>query len=109
MLFRSMVFGKNNSKGIRLNGLTPEIISMDDTKAKEQVLLHDAALSDPTMAFILSQMNYPNYPVPMGILRSVEKPCYGDYLKEQEPKVKAEDGTFDLQELLNSGETWCVE
>src|SRR5687767_823511 len=59
-----MIFGKNNEKGIRLVGLKPEVVELGkDGVTETDLLVHNPGLEDPTIAFMLSRMDYPEYPV----------------------------------------------
>ena len=51
---------------------------------------------------------YPEFPLPIGIFRRVQKPTYEDTLKEQEDQIIAAKGTGSIKELLRSGDTWEV-
>jgi 2-oxoglutarate ferredoxin oxidoreductase subunit beta len=53
-------------------------------------------------------MQYPEYPVPMGIFRSVSKPTYEDMLNNQVESAIAAKGPGNLEKLINSGETWVI-
>src|SRR3990172_8499462 len=79
---KPLVFGKNRDKGIRLNGITPEIVSLGKGITEDDLLFHDEKAPEPTLAYLLSRMTYPEFPEPMGIFRDVEKPCYDRMLNE---------------------------
>ena len=98
-------FGNNREHGIRLNGFTPEVVS--DAKSDDGLLVHDAHMDDPTLANILVRMDYPQFPVPLGIFRDVQAPSFDQLVQEQVDKARAKDpGNFEA--LLHSGETWDV-
>jgi 2-oxoglutarate/2-oxoacid ferredoxin oxidoreductase subunit beta len=96
-----LIFGKNRDRGIHLNGLHPEI--REDT---ENALIHDA--SNATLAYLLARMTYPDYPVPFGIFRCVDKPTYEDGLQTQKEEAILTKGVGSLEKLLNSGQVWDV-
>lgn len=98
-------FGKSHEHGIRLNGFTPEIAWNAETD--EGLLVHDAENPSDILANILATMDYPDYPVPVGVFRSVKAPSF-DQLVEQQSVEAMSKGQGDLQALLNSGETWEV-
>jgi 2-oxoglutarate ferredoxin oxidoreductase subunit beta len=105
-----LLFGKDRRQGIRLNGLTPEVVTIGENGVTEADLLqHDAHRADANLAYILSRMDYPAFPVPVGVLRAVERPTYDGVVVEQEVAAQARYGTGDLDEMFNSGETWVVE
>ena len=106
---KPLVFGKNQEKGIRLNGLRPEVVTIgEDGVTMDDLLVHDEYDPEQTLAFILSRMDYPEYPVPMGVYRSIERPTYVSLLQEQIDRAISTKGPGDLEKLLNSGETWVI-
>ena len=70
---KPLIFGKDGSKGIRLNGLTPEIVDTKSVKA-DDLLIHDEKAPEPSLAFLLSRMRYPDFPEPLGVLRRRPRP-----------------------------------
>jgi 2-oxoglutarate ferredoxin oxidoreductase subunit beta len=60
------------------------------------------------MAYILSRLDYPDFPVPIGVLRAVDKPTYDGTVQEQMETALARYGEGDLDALFNSGDTWVV-
>ena len=105
-----MVFGKNNDKGIRLNGLKPEVVELGkDGITEKDLLVHDETLEDPTIAFMLSRMDYPDYPVPVGVIRAVQRPTYNDLLEQQIATAISTQGEGDLEALFRQGDIWEVE
>ncbi len=105
-----MIFGKQEDKGIRLNGLKPEVVQLgEDGITEKDILVHDEAQEDPTIAFMLSRMDYPDYPVPVGVIRAVKRPTYDEMLEDQIQGAIAKQGEGDLDALLHSGDIWTVE
>jgi len=106
-----LIFGKNKDKGIRLDGFSPEVVSLSDGKySADDLMVHDETDHDATYAFILSHMmDNPDLPVPVGIFRSVEKQCYEDALVQQIEMAREKMGEPDLQALLEAGDTWEVK
>ena len=106
---KPMLFGKEHDKGIRLNGLHPEVVTLGENGITEaDILVHDAHAEDPYLALILSRMFWPEYPVPVGVLRSIERPTHSDLIDEQIATAKAKSGEGDIAKALVSGETWTV-
>jgi 2-oxoglutarate ferredoxin oxidoreductase subunit beta len=106
---KPMLFGKEHDKGIRLDGLHPEVVTLGENGVTEaDILVHDAHAEDPYLALILSRMFWPEYPVPVGVLRSVERPTHSDLIDEQIATAKAKSGEGDIAKALVSGETWTV-
>ncbi len=105
-----MIFGKAEDKGIRLKGLKPEVVELGkDGITEKDLLVHDETLEEPTIAFMLSRMEYPDYPVPVGVIRAVKRPTYDDLLGEQIEGAITSQGAGDLDKLLREGDTWVVD
>jgi 2-oxoglutarate ferredoxin oxidoreductase subunit beta len=103
---KPMRFGKQGEKGIRLNGLKPEVVKVADV-GEENLLVHDEKADEPTLAYLLSRMEPPDFPTPLGVFRAVEKPVYSQLLMEQVRNAQAEKAA-DLDALFRQGETWVV-
>jgi 2-oxoglutarate ferredoxin oxidoreductase subunit beta len=95
------------TKGIRLNGMTPEVVETKDVKP-DDLLIHDEKAPDPSLAFLLSRLRYPDFPEPMGVFRSVQQGQYGDVVRNQNTDAIAKRGAGDLQHLVTGDETWTV-
>ena len=106
---KPLIFGKEQTRGVRLNGVTPEIVQIGNGVTEEDLLVHDETRVDPTIAYILAQMGHPKYPVPVGVLRAVEKPTYDQLMEEQIQTAVSRQGEGDLTALFNEGDTWVVE
>jgi 2-oxoglutarate ferredoxin oxidoreductase subunit beta len=102
-----MIFGRDRDKGIRLRGFTPEVVQLGvDGVTEEDLLVHDETAEDPTLAYILSRMWAPRYPVPLGVFRRVLHPTHDQLLTGQIDDAVARRGEGDLRKLLFGGETW---
>jgi len=108
---KPLIFGANNDKGIRLDGFTPKIVSIENSEfSKDDLLVHDENKNDDVLAFILSRMTYdPDLPTPVGIFRKTYKPTYDTEMQKQINKAIEKRGEGDLDKLFNEGETWVVE
>jgi len=103
---KPMRFGKQGEKGIRLNGLRPEVVRVADV-GEENLLVHDERASEPTLAYLLSRMGPPDFPIPLGVFRAIDKPVYSQLLTEQVHTAQACTEP-DLEALFRQGETWDV-
>jgi 2-oxoglutarate ferredoxin oxidoreductase subunit beta len=101
-----MIFGKDADRGIRLNGLHPEVVSLGGGVTEADLAVHDE--TDGALAYILSRMFWPDYPVPVGVLRRVKRPLHHQLVAGQIELVRAEQGEGDLRELLFTSDTWTI-
>ncbi len=103
---KPLLFGKDKSKGIRLNGLTPEIVDAA-TAAPGEILIHQPDHPSPLYSQLLATMG-PEFPTPMGVIRKIEKPTYESLVAAQTDATVAKKGTGTWQELLQGDSTWTV-
>jgi len=101
-----LVFGKEQNKGIRLRGLKPVIVDLDKDFNEKDLLIHDQFCEDSTLANLLSGFDYPDFPVPMGIIRQVESPTYGEKIEEQIKSQIEKKGIGNLEKLLRGNHAW---
>jgi len=107
---KPMIFGKERDKGIRLNGLHPEVVTIGENDVTEaDLLVHDEEAQDPYLAYMLSRMWYPDFPVPVGVLRRVSRPTHDQLVVGQIEDAITRQGAGDLDKLILAGETWKVE
>ena len=101
-----LVFGKDKNKGIRMRGLKPVIVDLDKDFNEKDLLIHDQFCEDSTLANLLSGFDYPDFPVPMGIIRQVESPTYGEKIEEQIKSQIEKKGVGNLEKLLRGNHAW---
>jgi 2-oxoglutarate ferredoxin oxidoreductase subunit beta len=104
---KPMIFGKNRDKGIRLNGLRPEIVDLTTGISHDDLLFHDEK-ADTTLVHLLARMRRPEMPEPIGVLRAIEAPIFEDQVRAQIDQAISARGKGDLNKLFNSGDTWQV-
>jgi 2-oxoglutarate ferredoxin oxidoreductase subunit beta len=97
-------FGNDRENGIRLNGYTPEVVM--NATSDEGLLVHDVK-ADITLANILVGLDYPQFPVPIGVFRDIERPTYDELVAKQVADAQAR-GKGNFEDLLHGGETWEV-
>ena len=106
---KPLIFGKNRDKGIRLNGMQPEVVELGKGITEDDLLFHDERSPEPSLAYLLSRMRYEDgFPEPIGVFRSVDVPRYDDQVNEQIELATKEKGRGDLEALFHSGDTWEV-
>ena len=97
----------NGTKGIRLNGFTPEVVELDKV-GQDDLLFHDEQATNSQLAFLLSRMRYPEFPEPIGVFRDVQRPTYDDQINQQVVDARSEKNDGELATLFNTGDTWTV-
>ncbi|HOU01895.1 MAG TPA: 2-oxoacid:ferredoxin oxidoreductase subunit beta [Bacteroidales bacterium] len=105
-----MLFGKNNDKGLVLEGLKLKVVRLGENGVTEKdILVHDSHEPNPGIQYMLANMRYPDYPVALGIIRSVEGHTYEADVEEQIEKIQKKAKIRCMDDLLKSGSTWKVE
>jgi 2-oxoglutarate ferredoxin oxidoreductase subunit beta len=104
-----MIFGKEKNKGLVLDGLKLKAVTIgEDGYTMDDILVHDAHDTDPTMAFLLARMSLPEMPVAMGVIRAFRTVVYDVALEEQIEHVKANSKIKNMNDLVNSGNTFSL-
>ena len=107
---KPMLFGKNKDKGIRINGTKLEVVKLGENGITiDDILVHDKQDRDPGIHMMLTRMHLPEFPVAMGVFRSVRYPTYEELLQKQIEEVKQKSHFKCVDDLLNSGDTWEIK
>ncbi len=106
-----LIFGKNGDKGIKLDGLNPVIVDINEENHVDELWVHDE--NDLRKANILGGFfNDPDdesfLPRPFGVFYSESKPCYENILEEQIEDTIERYGEGDLDFILAGKTTWEV-
>ncbi|NNC96075.1 MAG: 2-oxoacid:ferredoxin oxidoreductase subunit beta [Chitinophagales bacterium] len=106
---KPMVFGKERKKGIRLNGLKLEVVTIGENGiTEEDLLVHDAHETDPTLHTMLARMTVPEFPVAIGVIRQVKGSTFNDRVDDQIAQSKAISSFKTMDDVLRGGVTWEV-
>jgi len=105
---KPLIFGKDRNKGIRLNGLEPEVVELGNGITEDDLLFHDEKAPEPSLAYLLTRLRHPEFPEPIGVFRCVDQPKYDEQLNSQIESARQKQGPGDLDKVFNSGDTWSV-
>ncbi|HEX3241856.1 MAG TPA: 2-oxoacid:ferredoxin oxidoreductase subunit beta [Solirubrobacterales bacterium] len=73
------------------------------------LVVHDAHLENQSHAVALSRLSErPNGPTPIGVLRAVKRPVYGEGRQRELADAHSGASLSDVDDLLHSGDTWTV-
>ncbi len=104
---KPMIFGKEKNKGLVLNGLKLEVVTIGENGiTEEDILVHDAKEKDPTLHQMLIRLEYP---LVTGIIRSHEDVTLEEREDALTEEVKSRSNFSKVDDLLFSGETYVVE
>lgn len=107
---KPMIFGAEQDKGIRLNGMKPEVVSLSDCSVDE-LWVHDQ--HDRILATILSRMFDQNVledglPRPFGVFYQEDRFRYEESMNQQVEKALEVKGEGSLDALIGGNQTWTV-
>ena len=106
---KPLLFGKDLKKGIRIHQNKPEVVTLGENGITEKDLyVHDEAMGNPSIPYMLTQMDFPSFPVPMGVIRNIQRPSYEQMIHEQNQAILADKGPGNLTKLLKGGDTWEI-
>ena len=107
---KPMIFGKEQNKGLILNGFQLEVVTIGENGITEaDILVHDAHCEDSTLHSMLIQLAAPEFPVAFGIIRQVESDTFDTGTWEQIEAEKGKAKFSSVDELMNSGVTWEIK
>ena len=106
-----MLFGAAKNKGLMLEGLKLKVVTVGENGVTlDNILTHDAYEKDTVLHVMLASMKFPEYPVAMGVIRSVaDQVVYDSKVAEQVEEVKSQSKIKCMDDLLNSGSTWDIK
>lgn len=106
---KPMIFGKNKDKGIILDGTKLRVVTIGkDNITEKDILVHDKYSQDAGIHQMLVSMYPPEYPLALGVIRSVISPTYDDLMVEQMNQIRQSSKIRSMDDLMNSEETWEV-
>ena len=107
-----LLFGNDRTKGIRLDGYKPQVVSLNEGFSADDLWVHDEA--DFYKAQILTRMfdnpaSLGHMPRPFGVFYATDRACYEDQMELQLEEAIATRGFGDLDKLLQGKETWEIK
>lgn len=104
-----MIYGKNKDKGIILKGTKLEkVVIGENGVTEDDLLIHNPNDPDPGIHIMLSKMDPPEFPVALGVIRSVAQDTYEQLMSDSIKKAKEESSMKTVDDLLKSGSTWEI-
>jgi 2-oxoglutarate ferredoxin oxidoreductase subunit beta len=104
-----MLFGKDHQKGIRMVNSNLEVVTLGMNGITENdILVHDPYASDESLHLKLAQMTLPDFPVAMGVIRSIPLSTYDVQVHEQIEDAKNRGKIHCMDDLLTSGDVFNI-
>ncbi|HLW07739.1 MAG TPA: hypothetical protein VKY45_09245, partial [Marinilabiliaceae bacterium] len=76
---------------------------------KDDILVHNAETEDSTMHLKLINMEYPEFPVATGVVRSVKGLVYDEEVEKQIATVQSTSKIKSFYDLAVEGDVWEVK
>ena len=104
---KPMIFGKEKDKGLVLNGLKLEVVTIGvNGITQEDLLVHNAKEQDPTLHQMLVRLQYP---LVTGIIRSYDDVTLEEREDALTAEVKSKSKFSKTDDLFFSGDTYQVD
>ena len=105
-----MLFGKDNNKGLVLNGMGLRAVTVGEGGYTiDDILTHDAHSDNMGIHMMLAEMKGPDMPVALGVIRDVKDVTYDDGVRDQVKDIMKTSKIHCVDDLLRSGSTWEVK
>jgi 2-oxoglutarate ferredoxin oxidoreductase subunit beta len=106
---KPMLFGKENNKGLILDGFTLRAVTIgEDGITEKDILVHDAHSEDSTLQLKLALMEGPDMPIAMGVIREVPSESYDEAVIAKIKEIQATTKIKSFDDLIASSEQWEV-
>ena len=102
----------DEKKGLTISckNFMPKIIDLEKNPEKiDEVLIHNESNYSDVIAYVLSRLEHPLFPVPFGVFKKVEKAVYDQEIKNQHNLIIKEKGNGSLKDLLYGQDNWIVK
>lgn len=108
---KPLVFGAAQNKGIKLDGLRPVVVNLEEGASTDDLWIHDER--DFYKAQILVRLfddpsRDRHFPRPFGVFFETDRACYEDQMAMQIEEAIAIKGKGDLDKLLRGREIWTI-
>jgi 2-oxoglutarate ferredoxin oxidoreductase subunit beta len=107
-----LVFGKEQNKGIKLDGMKPVVVDLDGGNTVDDLWVHDER--DLFKASMLTRFfddprDEGAFPRPFGVFYEEDRPTYDEMLQGQIDHAVEEKGDIDLDKLIAGATTWEIK
>ena len=92
-----------------------DVVTVGKDCGLDDILTHDEAAEDPTLAYLLSRFAHDEspgavnpFPEPVGVFRAVLKPTYEDQLAARITDAQAKKGKGKVEDLFKAEDVWTV-
>jgi len=101
---KPMIFGKSGNKAIMIRNSKPEVVEFGPKNPPADLTVYDSASAD--MAYIVSNLMPPDFPVPFGVFINAKKRSYEDLYYSQ---IKGLNEFKGISDMLKDSETYQIK
>lgn len=106
---KKMIFGKERNKGLVLDGLKLNVVTIGENGITEDdILTHDATTPNPALHLMLVHMEAPEYPIALGVIRDVPAESFDEAIAKQISAEQAKSKVKSFDDLIETLEQWEV-
>ena len=104
-----ILFGKDKTKGIRLNRCRLDVVELGkDGVTMDDILVHDQCDSDPIIQMMLAKMTPPYFPMAIGVIRAAKAKSFDQMMEEQIEAQIAQSPIRCVDDMLNSADVITI-
>lgn len=107
---KPLIFGKDRNRGIVLRGTRLEVVTIGENGVSESdILVHDQYERHPGIHMMIARMMPPEFPVALGVIRSVAAPTFDQNLMQVLEFERESSKIKTVDDMLQSGPTWTID
>ncbi|MCF6169560.1 MAG: 2-oxoacid:ferredoxin oxidoreductase subunit beta [Bacteroidales bacterium] len=107
---KPMIFRQERDKGLVLRGTQLEVVTIGENGITEDdILVHDPTNPDPGIQMMLANMKAPDFPVALGVIRSVKSQPLEEAIWASVKHEKEVSPLKSVDDLLHTGNTWEID
>ncbi|HCC49317.1 MAG TPA: 2-oxoacid:ferredoxin oxidoreductase subunit beta, partial [Elusimicrobia bacterium] len=103
---KPLVFGTRKDRGIVFKNFRPEVVSFEPGLPPADIAVYDETNAE--MAYLISGFSQPEFPVPVGVFRSTDKPSFEELYYEQVRHI-GDTKEHELETLLAGPDAWEIK
>jgi len=103
---KPLVFGRRKNKGVVFRDFRTSVVEFEPGRVPGDVAVYDETNAD--MAYLVSGLSAPEFPMPIGVLHALEKSSYEELYYGQ-VSVVGDTRENELETLLSGPDAWEIK